>query len=184
MSDRLERDDIPTSERSSDADSASGGDNGARPSQASPKDGGDRHHKAEDRKNKDGKNKDGKNKGTTFTRFAKWTASHAGKPAAFILAFSAVVVWGVSGPAFGFSDTWQLVINTSTTIITFLMVFLIQHTQNTDTQALQLKIDEVIFALKAADNAVLNLEEMDEEELESQRQRYLELAKRAERAAH
>jgi low affinity Fe/Cu permease len=89
----------------------------------------------------------------------------------------AIVVWGVTGPIFGFSDTWQLVINTGTTIITFLMVFLIQNTQNRDTHALQIKLDELLRAIKGAHYALIDLEELTEQELELIRGRYLELAR-------
>ena len=118
-------------------------------------------------------------KKSLFTRFAKWISKIAGKPATFITAASAVIIWAFSGPIFGFSDTWQLIINTSTTIITFLMVFLIQNTQNSDTEALQLKIDELICAVKDANDKVLDLEELDEKELDEIRKRYLEKAKKA-----
>ena len=116
-----------------------------------------------------------------FTRFARWAASVTGRPATFILAVSIIVVWAILGPLFGFSDTWQLVINTGTTIITFLMVFLIQNTQNRDTEALQIKLDELIRSSRTARNAVLNLEEMDEGELDAIREEYLELAQHAGR---
>ena len=114
-----------------------------------------------------------------FTRFAKKTASYAGKPTTFILAALTVVIWATLGPLFHFSDTWQLVINTSTTIVTFLMVFLIQNTQNRDSEALQIKLDEIIRSLDSANNLVLNLEELEEEELDSIRERYLLLARDA-----
>lgn len=114
-----------------------------------------------------------------FTRFAKWTARAAGRPATFVIAVLIIVVWGVSGPIFGFSDTWQLVINTGTTIVTFLMVFLIQNTQNRDTEALQVKLDELIRVTKGAHNALLDLEELDESELERKRKNYEQLAAKA-----
>lgn len=114
-----------------------------------------------------------------FTRFSKVVAFFAGHPIAFILAFSLIVVWGVSGPFFGFSDTWQLIINTSTTIATFLMVFLIQNTQNRESTAMQLKIDELIRTQQHAHNALLDLEELTETELEELRARYEELASTA-----
>ena len=101
-----------------------------------------------------------------FTSFAKWTAHASGRPPAFFLAFGVIVVWAISGPLFGFSDTWQLVINTGTTIVTFLMVFLIQSTQNRDTRAMQLKLDELIRAAKGARNKLVNLEEMSDAELD------------------
>jgi len=111
-----------------------------------------------------------------FSRAAKWTARAAGHPAAFGFAVLIVVTWAVTGPVFGFSDTWQLVINTGTTIATFLMVFLIQNTQNRDTAALQLKLDELIRATSGAHNALLNLEELTEGELDLVRERYEALA--------
>ena len=113
-----------------------------------------------------------------FRRFAETTSRQAGKPVAFILAVSLVVVWGATGPTFHYGNTWQLVINTSTTIITFLMVFLIQSSQNRDTGALQIKLDELIRTSKAH-NALLNLEELDDEDLERIRKHYWSLAKSA-----
>jgi low affinity Fe/Cu permease len=112
-----------------------------------------------------------------FTKFAKWTARVTGKPVTFISAVVIILIWAVTGPFFNFSDTWQLVINTGTTIITFLMVFLIQNTQNRDTEALQVKLDELIRSSKAARNQVLNLEELDDDELDEIRKEYYELAK-------
>jgi low affinity Fe/Cu permease len=106
---------------------------------------------------------------TWFGTLASKTASLSGKPAAFLLAATVVFVWAVTGPLFNYSDTWQLVINTGTTVITFLMVFLIQHTQNRDTIALQLKLDELILATKAASNSVACIEEASEEVLEAAR---------------
>lgn len=103
----------------------------------------------------------------------------AGKPITFLTAFGIIVGWAISGPLFGFSDTWQLVINTSTTIVTFLMVFLIQNTQNRDTEALQIKLDELVRANRSARNAVLDLEELDEKELDAIRKEYLDLADHA-----
>ena len=111
--------------------------------------------------------------------FAKLTARATGKPAAFIIAAAVIVIWAATGPLFHYSDTWQLVINTGTTIVTFLMVFLIQNTQNRDTQALQVKLDEVIRALDGAHNALLNLEDLTDEELDSIRQDYTALAAKA-----
>ena len=114
-----------------------------------------------------------------FTRFAKWTAHATGRPAAFIFAASIIVVWGVSGPVFHFSDTWQLVINTGTTIVTFLMVFLIQNTQNRDSEAIQVKLDEIIRAIGNAKNELLDLEELEEDELDKIRATYEEMARKA-----
>jgi len=111
-----------------------------------------------------------------FTRFAKWTARATGQPIAFAVATGALVVWALSGPLFGFSDTWQLVINTGTTIVTFLMVFLIQNTQNRDSEALHVKLDELIRATKGAHNALLDLEELEEDELDRIRDKYEKLA--------
>ena len=119
-----------------------------------------------------------------FTRFAKWTARATGRPAAFVTAVSVVVVWAVTGPLFAFSDTWQLVINTGTTIVTFLMVFLIQNTQNRDSEAVQVKLDELIRVMEGAHNALLNLEELDEEELERVRRDYVKLAEEARDTLH
>jgi low affinity Fe/Cu permease len=117
-----------------------------------------------------------------FTRFAKWTARAAGHPVAFGVAASIIVLWGISGPVFGFSDTWQLVINTGTTIVTFLMVFLIQNTQNRDSEAIQVKLDEIIRAIEGADNSLLDLEELDEKELDHIRADYEKLAEEAKKA--
>lgn len=114
-----------------------------------------------------------------FVRFAKWTARKSGQPRAFILAVAVIVVWAVTGPLFHYSDTWQLVINTGTTIITFLMVFLIQNTQNRDSEALQVKLDELIRATKGGHNVLLNLEELDEAELDNIRACYVKLAQEA-----
>lgn len=115
-------------------------------------------------------------KDTLFGRFAKWVATLTGSPAAFILAAAMIIVWLVSGPIFDYSDTWQLVINTSTTIITFLMVFVIQHTQNKDTIAMQLKLDELIRAVEGAQEALIDLEELSDDDLANVRKRYLKLA--------
>ncbi len=102
---------------------------------------------------------------TWFRRFAHATAERVGRPRAFLLAVLVVAAWGISGPIFHFSDTWQLVINTGTTIVTFLMVFLIQNTQNRDAHAMHLKLDELIRANKSARNALLGLESMSDDEL-------------------
>lgn len=114
-----------------------------------------------------------------FTRFAKRTAHATGRPTAFVVAVSALVVWAATGPLFGFSDTWQLVINTGTTVVTFLMVFLIQNTQNRDSEALHVKIDELIRSNKGAHNALLDLEELEESELDKIRGDYEKLAEAA-----
>jgi low affinity Fe/Cu permease len=114
-----------------------------------------------------------------FTRFAKWASRATGRPAAFAIAFAVVLLWAVTGPLFGFSDTWQLFINTGTTIATFLMVFLIQSTQNRDTEALQLKLDELIRVTNGANNALLDLEELDESDLDRVRDDYEKLAEKA-----
>lgn len=114
-----------------------------------------------------------------FTRFARWAAVVTGKPSTFFLAVAIILIWAMTGPLFGFSDTWQLVINTGTTIITFLMVFLIQNTQNRDTEALQIKLDEMIRATSSARNAMLDLEEMEGDELDAIRKEYLKLAEEA-----
>jgi low affinity Fe/Cu permease len=114
-----------------------------------------------------------------FVHFARATARFTGRPSAFILASLTVVVWAVTGPAFGFSDTWQLVINTGTTIVTFLMVFLIQNTQYRDSEAVQLKLDELIRAVKGAQNKFLDLEELTEQELDEIKKHYFALANRA-----
>lgn len=117
-----------------------------------------------------------------FSRAASATARGAGRPATFAAAVGIILVWAVSGPLFGFSDTWQLVVNTGTTIITFLMVFLIQHTQNKDSEAVQVKLDELIRATKGAHNALLDLEELEVEDIDKLRADYEHLAKRARQA--
>jgi low affinity Fe/Cu permease len=116
---------------------------------------------------------------SVFSRFAKWTARATGRPATFMLAVLIIIVWAVSGPLFGFSDTWQLVINTGTTVITFLMVFLIQSTQNRDGEAVQVKLDEIIRAIGNAKNEVLDLEELEEKDLDEIRQTYTQMAQKA-----
>ena len=114
-----------------------------------------------------------------FTRFANAASRFTGSPASFMLAILVVVTWIVSGPIFAFSDTWQLVINTGTTIVTFLMVFLIQNSQNRDSKALQIKLDELIRATKGAHNALLDLEELEESDLQAMKDRYEAIATRA-----
>jgi len=104
--------------------------------------------------------------GGAFDRAAQWISRQCGRPSSFIVACLVIVVWAVTGPLFGYSDTWQLIINTGTTIVTFLMVFLIQNTQNRDMVALHLKLDELIRVNNSARNRLLNLEDMTEDELE------------------
>jgi len=101
-----------------------------------------------------------------FSAFAQTTAWLTGRPATFLLAVFVVIVWAVTGPLFGFSDTWQLVINTGTTILTFLRVFLIQNTQNRDTMAIQLKLGELIIAMKGVSNEFAVIEDLSDEDLE------------------
>ncbi len=117
-----------------------------------------------------------------YSSFAKSASHFCGRPRTFVLAVAIIAIWIVTGPIFGFSDTWQLVINTGTTIITFLMVFLIQNTQNRDTEAIQIKLDELIRATKGAHNALLDLEELEEEALDAFRQKYQMLAASAREA--
>ena len=114
-----------------------------------------------------------------YSAVAKATARHCGRPRTFSLAVGLILVWLATGPLFGFSDTWQLVINTGTTIITFLMVFLIQNTQNRDTEAIQIKLDELIRATQGAHNALLDLEELEQDRLDAFRQKYQALATKA-----
>ena len=114
-----------------------------------------------------------------FSMLARRIAMLAGRPVVFLAAVLAIVAWALSGPLFGFSDTWQLVVNTTTTIITFLMVFIIQNTQNRDTEAIQIKLDELIRATQGAHNALLDLEEIDDEHLRAYKQSYEKLARAA-----
>ena len=118
----------------------------------------------------------------SFGRFAKWIEHVAGHPITFVSMLLLILVWAITGPIFKFSDTWQLVINTGTTIVTFLMVFLIQNSQNRDTGAIQTKLDELIRAIEGAHNALLDLEELDEDEIEHVRKTYRELASHARKA--
>ncbi len=117
-------------------------------------------------------------KSSLFTRFAKATSHYAGTSTVFGCALLLIVVWAVTGPIFEYSDTWQLVINTGTTIITFLMVFLIQNTQNRDSQAVQVKLDELIKSHGRADDSLLDLEELEEEDMKKIREEYVRLARR------
>ena len=110
-----------------------------------------------------------------FHNFAKQLSAEVGSPWAFIAALGIVVVWSVTGPLFKYSDTWQLVINTGTTIVTFLMVFLIQNTQNRDAKAVHLKLDELIRCIKGARNTLIDLEEMSEEELDNRQRQFVKL---------
>lgn len=116
-----------------------------------------------------------------FDRFSSAVTKVTGKPIAFIIAFVIVIVWGLSGPIFGFSDTWQLVINTGTTIITFLMVFIIQQSQNKDTVAIHLKLNELIAATKGASNRLIDVEDLTPEELEKLKEFFVKLADLAEK---
>ena len=114
-----------------------------------------------------------------YANLAKVIARFTGRPVTFLLACLTIVVWAVTGPLFGFSDTWQLVINTGTTIVTFLMVFLIQNSQNRDTEAMQIKLDELIRVSRSANNALLDLEELEEKELDDLRAHYEDMARQA-----
>ena len=117
-----------------------------------------------------------------FDRFARWIERQLGRSTTFALAFFSIVLWGVSGPFFGWSDTWQLVINTGTTIVTFLMVFVIQNTQNRDTQALHLKLDELIRVNSTARNSLMGLEEKSNLEVEKVKSAFVELPSTADAA--
>jgi low affinity Fe/Cu permease len=123
---------------------------------------------------------DGSLKRSIFASFARWIEQQLGRSTAFVLAILGVGLWAVTGPFFGWSDAWQLVINTGTTIVTFLMVFVIQNTQNRDTKALQLKLDELIRVNKAARNSLMSLEEKSEPEVEEIKSAFVELASTGE----
>ncbi len=114
-----------------------------------------------------------------FNRFAKWTSRMAGQPTAFVLAIVVVIAWAVTGPFFGFSDTRQLVINAGTTIVTCFMVFLLQNTQYCDSEAIQIKLDELIRTVEGAHNALLELEELDQKDLDRIKGEYRKLAEKA-----
>lgn len=116
-----------------------------------------------------------------FSQFAKQTARVTGLPSTFFVALLIILIWALTGPIFNFNDTWQLVINTSTTIITFLMVFVIQNAQNRDSAAIQIKLDELLRALEKAHNSLIDLEELEEEELVRIRKKYSEIAQQARR---
>lgn len=116
-----------------------------------------------------------------FTCFAQATANWSGSQSAFILAFGSIVVWAMTGPMFHYSEAWQIVVNTGTTIVTFLMVFLIQNSQNRDGKVIQLKLDELIRAVEGAENALINMEEMTEAELEATHAKFIRLAEQASR---
>lgn len=116
-----------------------------------------------------------------FNSFATAATNATGKPAAFIIAVAIIVVWAISGPFFGYSETWQLIINTGTTIITFLMVFIIQHSQNKDTIALQLKLNELIAANKHASNRLIDIEDLTEDELQTLKKFYIKLSDLSEK---
>lgn len=107
-----------------------------------------------------------------FAQFCQWLANNAGKPSTFLIAFILIAMWAASGPWFHYNDTWQLIINTSTTIITFLMVFLIQNTQNRDNDIIHVKLDELIRATKSAERSVLDLEALDNKDIRKLRKEY------------
>jgi low affinity Fe/Cu permease len=113
----------------------------------------------------------------TFRKAAQRVSTALGSPIAFVVAFLVVLVWAISGPIFGFSDTWQLVINTGTTIVTFLMVFLIQNTQNRDTRALHMKLDDLILYTQGADNDLVDTDDLTDEQMDRLEKRYRQLAK-------
>ena len=119
-----------------------------------------------------------------FTRFAKWAARATGQPFSFMLAAGIILVWAVTGPLFHFSDTWQLVINTGTTIVTFLMVFLIQRAQNKESKAIQLKLNEIVAAIQGASNHLIDVENLSEQDIEMLHKHYGELARLAAKAGN
>ena len=122
------------------------------------------------------KNRKRKNFSLFFDHMATKVTKASGKPAAFVIACLLIIVWGITGPLFHYSDTWQLVINTSTTIITFLMVFIIQQTQNKDTTALQIKLNELIASSEMASNRLVNIEDLTADDLELLKKFYIRLA--------
>jgi low affinity Fe/Cu permease len=121
----------------------------------------------------------GNGKKSLFNRLAGTVAHAAGRPVTFLSAVLIIFLWGISGPLFGYSDTWQLVINTGTTIITFLMVFLIQNTQNRDTSAIQIKLDELIIAVNKAHNDIIDVEDLDDDELKKMHDKMVAVANKA-----
>src|SRR5947207_7960370 len=116
-----------------------------------------------------------------FERFSRWATEWTGSTSAFLLALLSILVWGVTGPIFGFSDTWQLVINTATTIVTFLMVFLIQRAQNKDAQAIHIKLNEIVAALEGASNRLIDVEDLTEEEIGTLHKHYQKLVEMAKK---
>jgi low affinity Fe/Cu permease len=114
-----------------------------------------------------------------YTQFTKSFSQVAGRSMTFILAIASIIVWLATGPLFDFSDTWQLVINTATTIVTFIMVFIIQNTQNRDTEAIQVKLDELIRVTKKAQNSLLDIEDLEEDEIDALKEKYIKIAKSA-----
>lgn len=120
-------------------------------------------------------------KTASFVTFSRRLAILSGRALTFVTALSLIIIWALTGPFFDYSDTWQLVVNTATSVITFLMVFLIQNTQNRDTEAIQIKLDELIRATRGAHNALLNLEDLDDRHLEEFRKKYQHLALKAKR---
>jgi low affinity Fe/Cu permease len=126
---------------------------------------------------------DGTRADSIFARFARGTEHQLGRSTTFVLAFLTIILWAATGPFFGWSDTWQLVINTGTTIVTFLMVFVIQNTQNRDTQAIHLKLDELIRVNKAARKSLMDVEEQSEPEVREVKSAFVELASNGERPA-
>jgi low affinity Fe/Cu permease len=119
-----------------------------------------------------------------FRHFAHKTSDMVGSPAAFLLGLLVIVIWGITGPMFRYSDTWQLVINTGTTIVTFLMVFLIQNTQNRDSRAMHLKLDELIRSVQSARNELVGLEALSDSDLDALQKEFTELHQRAEHKLH
>lgn len=115
-----------------------------------------------------------------FRKFAQWVSTTTGHPTVFVVAVGLIIVWVVSGPFFKYSDTWQLVINTSTTIITFLMVFILQNTQNRDNQAVQLKLDELLRAVGKARTRFIDIEDLPDEDLEQMAEEFASLNDRAQ----